>query len=134
MTSTSTRPEAVVMTYLRLCQERDLNTAEHLLHPGATLTFPGPRVLSRLSELPAYAQGRYQYVEKTIERSWSATVADDDIVTVIGTLAGVSHDGTPFAGVRFIDVFCVRDGRITSQNVWNDLAEAGIVPLPEKGA
>jgi ketosteroid isomerase-like protein len=134
MTSTSTRPEKIVMTYLRLCQERDLDAAAQLLHPGATLTFPGPHVLSGLSDLPAYAQSRYQYVEKTVARAWATRVADEDIVTVTGSLQGISHDGRPFAGIRFIDVLCVRDGRITSQSVWNDLAEAGIVPPPEKGA
>jgi ketosteroid isomerase-like protein len=134
MTSTSTLPEAIVMTYLQQCQDRDLDAAEQLLHPGAKLTFPGPHVLSGLSELSAYAQCRYQYVVKTVTRTWSSRMADEDIVMVTGTLAGVSHDGTPFAGIRFIDVFCVRDGRIASQSVWNDLAEAGIVPPPEKGA
>jgi ketosteroid isomerase-like protein len=134
MTGTLTRPEAIVMTYLQLCQDRDLAAAEQLLQPGATLTFPGPHALSGLSELPAYAQGRYLYVEKTVTRTWSSQLVDEDIVTVTGTLAGVSHDGRPFAGIRFIDVFCVRDGRIASQSVWNDLAEAGIIPPPKKGA
>jgi ketosteroid isomerase-like protein len=134
VTKTPTSPEAIVMAYLHLCQDRDLGAAEQLLHPAATLTFPGPHVLSGLGELPHYARARYQFVDKTITRSWSAQSGDEAIVTVTGTLAGVSHDGRPFAGIRFIDVFCVRDGRITSQSVWNDLAEAGIVPPLEKGA
>jgi hypothetical protein len=31
-------------------------------------------------------------------------------------------DGSAFEGVRFLDRFDVRDGRIQRQDVWNDLA------------
>jgi hypothetical protein len=40
-----------------------------------------------------------------------------------GTLAGEWTDGTPFAGIRFVDRFSVRDGMIICQEVWNDLGE-----------
>ena len=43
-----------------------------------------------------------------------------------GTLNGAWLDGSPFNGIRFIDRFEVRAGKITRQEVWNDLAEAGV--------
>jgi hypothetical protein len=38
-------------------------------------------------------------------------------------LYGVWCDGSAFNGIRFIDRFTITDGKITSQQVWNDLAE-----------
>ena len=40
-----------------------------------------------------------------------------------GTLAGVWPDGATFAGIRFIDRFEVESGKITKQDVWNDIAD-----------
>ena len=47
-------------------------------------------------------------------------------VYVTGTLHGERPDGTPFEGIRFIDRFEVKAGKILKQDVWNDLAEAGV--------
>jgi len=38
-----------------------------------------------------------------------------------GTRYGEWSDGTPFDGVRYIDRFPIRDGKIFGQEVWNDL-------------
>ena len=40
-----------------------------------------------------------------------------------GTLQGEWPDGISFQGICFIDRFELADGRITRQDVWNDLAE-----------
>jgi hypothetical protein len=45
------------------------------------------------------------------------------VVYCFGTLYGEWSDGTPFSGVRFIDRFTIKDGLLTDQRVWNDLAE-----------
>ena len=39
------------------------------------------------------------------------------------TFDGGVLDGTPYSGVRFIDRFTVRDGKLVDQRVWNDLAQ-----------
>jgi hypothetical protein len=44
-------------------------------------------------------------------------------VYCFGTLHGELLDGSPYEGVRFIDRFTVRDGRLADQMVWNDMAE-----------
>jgi limonene-1,2-epoxide hydrolase len=40
-----------------------------------------------------------------------------------GTLYGEWPDGRAFEGIRFIDRFVVRGGRLADQKVWNDLGE-----------
>jgi hypothetical protein len=49
------------------------------------------------------------------------------IVYVIGTLYGVNRQGVSFSNVRFIDRFVLRNGLIYQQDVWNDLAESGVL-------
>jgi len=45
------------------------------------------------------------------------------VVYTRGTLAGAWPDGAAFSGIRFIDRFEVTGGKITRQDVWNDIAE-----------
>ena len=45
------------------------------------------------------------------------------VVYCFGTLSGEWLDGTPFAGIRFIDRFTLRDGLLADQTVWNDMGE-----------
>ena len=40
-----------------------------------------------------------------------------------GTLHGRWLDGSAFDGIRFIDRFEIRGGRIVRQDVWNDAGE-----------
>jgi hypothetical protein len=40
-----------------------------------------------------------------------------------GTLYGEWPDGSAFEGIRFIDRFEVRGGKLTDHKVWNDLGE-----------
>jgi hypothetical protein len=44
-------------------------------------------------------------------------------VYCFGTLYGELLDGTPYSGIRFIDRFTVKDGKLVDQNVWNDMGE-----------
>ena len=45
------------------------------------------------------------------------------MIYCFGTLYGELLDGTPYSGIRFIDRFTVRDGKLVDQMVWNDMAE-----------
>jgi len=45
------------------------------------------------------------------------------VVYCHGTLSGEWPDGSAFSGIRFIDRFTVRAGKLADQTVWNDLAE-----------
>jgi hypothetical protein len=125
--------EEVVTQYLHLCEQRRLEDAAHFLLPEAVLIFPGGRVFRSLDEMVEFSAQRYVSLTKTRQRTWSATSGDEIQVVTSGLLNGVSRIGRVFSDVRFIDVFALRGLRIATQEVWNDLAEAGIVAPTEEG-
>lgn len=88
------------------------------------MTFPGTAPIAKLSELIEWARPRYNRVTKTYD-GFDALQGAGDVAVVYcrGTLSGEWPDGTPFSGIRFIDRFEVTEGRITRQEVWNDIAE-----------
>jgi hypothetical protein len=119
---------ALVEEYLRLCEARDLDAACALLGPEPVLVFPGGIRHRTLHDMVAEAATRYRVVRKRREHPLVATCEDGStLVLSRGTLEGEALDGTLFSGIRYLDVFVVRDGRIHEQHVLNDLAEAGVV-------
>ncbi|TMQ94807.1 nuclear transport factor 2 family protein [Actinomadura soli] len=122
---------ALVDRYLQLCEDRKLDEAGALLAPGARLVFPGDRVYTTLTEMAAGSAARHRWVRKERERYFEG-VADGGAATVtsLGTLYGEDPAGRPFSGVRYADVFVLRDGLIVEQHVYNDLAVAGIGAAP----
>jgi hypothetical protein len=75
----------------------------------------------------AWTKTRYQSVLKTFERIETTFKSQDASVYCYGTLQGVSLDGRPFENIRFSDRFAISNGKITQQEVWNDLAQAEVV-------
>jgi len=112
-------PEAAVRAYLDAMERRDLAAAKALLAPGFFMVFPGNKRFDALEQLVESAKGRYRSARKTYERYETA----GDAVYCYGTLHGELLDGSPYSGIRFIDRFTVRDGKLVDQNVWNDMAE-----------
>ncbi|HSF26749.1 MAG TPA: nuclear transport factor 2 family protein [Actinomycetes bacterium] len=121
---------ARVRDYLRLCEQRELEAAQAFLSPDAVLVFPGARRYTTVAAMVAEAPSRYRAVAKEIlsEDAWRREHGDIGVVTT-GVLAGVDVHGRAFAGVRFVDMFVLRDGLIVEQHVWNDLADLGHVPV-----
>ena len=115
--------EDLVRDYLAAMEARDLSKAESMLGEGFEIRFPGTKVMTRLAELIDWAAPRYRFVTKTYEGFDVASAGGATVVYCRGTLAGEWPDGTTFAGIRFIDRFEVTDGKITRQDVWNDIAE-----------
>ena len=115
--------------YLTAMEAREIDTARALLAPGFSMTFPGTAPMTTLEELIEWAKPRYNFVTKTYE-GFEALQSPQDAAVVYcrGTLSGEWPDGTPFSGIRFIDRFEVVDGRLTRQDVWNDIAEAKANP------
>ncbi len=121
----------IVRTYLETMEARDLDRARAMQAPGFWMQFPGGWRFTELSELIAWATTRYKTCAKRYERFDEVAAGEDAIVYCFGTLFGIGHDGKPFEGIRFIDRFTVRDGRLVDQRVWNDLAETfGRSPAP----
>ncbi|MGR3497066.1 tautomerase family protein [Citreimonas sp.] len=116
-------PKALVRDFLSAMEARDLDAARAMLAPGFTMTFPGDARMQTLEDLVAWSKPRYARVAKTYDRFDAAQDGATAIVYCFGSLSGDWLDGTPFSGIRFIDRFEIEEGRLTRQDVWNDMAE-----------
>ena len=116
-------PEALVLEYLRLMEARELSAAQAMLGDGFEMVFPGTGAMKTLEELIAWAAPRYRFVTKTYDAVEAFQGDGAAVVYTRGTLAGEWPDGTAFEGIRFIDRFELQGGKITRQDVWNDIAE-----------
>ncbi|MCC1491257.1 nuclear transport factor 2 family protein [Cognatishimia sp. F0-27] len=116
-------PAALVQCYLKAMEARDLDRARTCLAPGFSMQFPGTAPMHSLDALIDWARPRYRFVTKAYEGIDCAQSETASIVYARGTLSGEWPDGTPFAGIRFIDRFELEGGLITKQEVWNDIAE-----------
>ncbi len=117
-------PAKLVTRFLTAMEARELDQAQDLLSDDFTMQFPGSAPMTKLSELVEWAAPRYQFVKKTyegIEAMQSEGAAA--VVYARGTLSGKWPDGTDFENIRFIDRFEVVGGKLTRQDVWNDIAE-----------
>ena len=118
-------PVEIVQSYLAAMEARELDRAKSMLGDGFQMVFPGTGVMTSLEQLIDWAGPRYRFVSKTYER-FDMMPGKVAIVYCYGTLAGEWPDVTAFSGIRFIDRFELRDGRITRQDVWNDIAETQV--------
>lgn len=116
-------PKDIVRAYLHHMEARDLEAAQALLGDGFEMIFPGAPPMTQLDALIAWAAPRYRSVAKTYDAVEAFQGDTAAVVYTRGTLSGAWPDGTPFDGIRFIDRFELVDGRITRQEVWNDIAE-----------
>jgi ketosteroid isomerase-like protein len=117
----------LVKRFLRTMEKRDLETAEAMMAPEAEIIFPGGKRFSSQHEMVEASRSRYQWLKKTFDQVDVNQVHDHQVVHVMGTLYGVNRHGAPFSGVRYIDRFIIKDGLIAQQEVWNDLAESGVL-------
>lgn len=117
-------PKTVVRAYLDAMERRDLDAARAFLGEGFAMTFPGGVEMTTLEELVAWSKPRYARVAKSYDRFDAAAGEDGTVVTCSGTLSGAWPDGRAFDGIRFVDRFDLRGGKIVRQDVWNDIGEA----------
>lgn len=122
-TSAMSAAMALVRRYLDAMEARDLPAARALLAPGFRMLFPGGAQMESLEQLIEWSRPRYQFVRKKYEQFDHCAGAHGatDIVYCYGTLEGRWNDGSDFAGIRFIDRFEIRDGKLADQKVWNDI-------------
>jgi len=113
-----------VRSFLAAMEQRDLAKAKSFLAPDFTMTFPGDQQFTELEALIEWSKPRYQSVSKSFESVDEAFGENGMVVICHGTLAGQLPDGSEFSGVRFVDRFELSGGKITRQQVWNDLAES----------
>lgn len=120
-------PAKLVRQYLQSMEARDLPAAQAMLGEGFVMQFPGAAPMTDLSELLSWAKPRYQSVTKAYE-GFDVAASQGAVVYCRGTLRGVWPDGSAFEGIRFIDRFELQGGKITRQDVWNDIAEVRSAP------
>ncbi len=112
--------------YLAASGDRRIDEAQQFLADEVTLRFPSGTYGS-LAALLADSEGRYRRIGK-IHESWDVAEHDGAVTVIsVGTLHGENVHGVAFDGVGYIDRIVYRDGRIVSQQVWNDLAESGVL-------
>lgn len=118
-------PCDIVLRFLDHLGARDLDKARALISDDFEMLFPGAPSMRDLEALVTWSKPRYKSIEKQIMRTEAMhSPGDETIVYCHGTLAGVWPDGSHFSDIRFIDRFELINGKITKQEVWNDLAEA----------
>lgn len=118
---------SLVQQFLRFVEARDLESADAMLAPMARITFPGNNVFATQAEMVHASRDRYKWVKKNFDL---VDVIPDNttlVVYITGTLYGVNRFGVDFSGIRYVDRFVISDGLITQQDVWNDLAESGVL-------
>ena len=113
----------IVRAYLDTMEARDLERAKRFLAPGFVMTFPGNQRFTELEALVAWSRPRYRWVKKRYDRFDAAPGPTGTHVYCFGTLYGEWNDGAAFDGIRFIDRFTVRAGKLVDQMVWNDMGE-----------
>lgn len=116
-------PSELVRAFLEAMERRDLAAARAFLADDFAMLFPGAARFTRLEDLVAHGAGRYRWVKKRFERFDEAPLEGGSVVYCFGTLYGEWLDGSAFEGIRFIDRFVVRGGRLADHKVWNDLGE-----------
>jgi hypothetical protein len=114
----------LVRAYLDTLEARDLKRAKRFLAPEFAMTFPGGHRFASVEAMIEWARSRYRTVKKRYERFDMAQGSTATHVYCFGTLYGEWTDGAPFDGIRFIDRFTVRGGKLIDQMVWNDMGEA----------
>ncbi len=118
----------LVKRFLEAMANRDLAAAGSMIAKDAKIIFPGGVEFKSQQDMVTAARDRYQWIKKQIEQIDTAVLDRGRVaVYVMGTLYGLNNFGVEFAGVRYIDRFEVEDGLIVSQQVWNDLAESGVL-------
>lgn len=121
-------PVALVDAYLQACEDRDLDVASRALADDVVLEFPAGARYRSLGELAAAASGRYRFVRKHRDHYAVGHAPDGaTVVTSRGRLYGENLHGVAFDDVRYVDVFVLRDGRISEQHVYNDLDASGVL-------
>src|SRR5512145_2811648 len=112
---------AAVREFLKAMEARDLAGACVHLASGFAMTLPGGVRLDSLEALVDWARPRYRFAKKRYERFDEAPDEETTVVYCFGTLSGEWSDGSTFEGIRFIDRFTVKEGKLVDQMVWNDL-------------
>lgn len=111
-----------VVAFQSAMAQADMALAQSFLSSDFCVCLPGSMFMHSLQEFSRWTQQRFINIQKhcaQLEESWHG---DNTVVFCHGILQGSWLTGEAFEGIRFIDRFEVKDGLITRQDVWTDLA------------
>lgn len=124
-----TREDAIkfVDDYLQMNEDRDLAGAQACWAPNNfKMIFPGGVEFSSFSDLLDWAKPRYKWVRKNRD-VYSVEIGDETVVVSRGRIYGENLHGVPFEGIRYVDIFTIKDGLLIEQAVWNDFGESDVL-------
>ena len=123
----SREPRAVAEEFFnRMKDDERRPTVGDLFAATATITVPGERFEGPDAPgamLDFFGPPRYEWATKEFDR-W---ITAGPHVVSLGTLYGVDSEGEEFDGVRYVDVYEVRDGLIHRLDIYNDMTAEGVV-------
>ncbi|MSO98865.1 MAG: hypothetical protein EXR11_11715 [Rhodospirillaceae bacterium] len=116
-------PVDVVKTFLDAMGQRDFAGMESVMGPGFKMTVTGGAVFIHPREFAAQSKGRQKSATKTTDRYEEIPNAEGAVVYSIGSMAGEWNNGTKYSGIRYIDRFEIKNGKIVDMNVYSDMSE-----------
>ena len=123
MTNTERDAIDVARRFLGAVADRDLDGAEALTSDAFQMVVSGGHQFDSLRAFVGYSSTRQKAVAKHTDHFEALADEDGVVVYCFGTMSGTWLDDSPYANVRYIDRFLVRDGRIVDMKVWSDMAE-----------
>lgn len=120
-----TEVRRLIADFLEANQEGRLDDAAAMCADGAIFEFPYG-TFDDLHDRKAAATAQYRTIRKRHDLWDVHREGDRTVVVTAGTLYGEDLEGRRFEDVRFLDRFEVSNGRIVRQQVYNDLAWAGV--------
>jgi len=117
-------PREIVEEFFARMEDNRRQSVDELFADTAVITVPGEQFsgLDAATAFLEFLEPRYDWAAKEFDR-W---IVEGETVISIGTLYGVGNDGVEFEGVRYVDIYEVRDGLISRLDIYNDLAVAGV--------
>jgi len=109
----------VAAAFLSAQAARDVDAARPLASDAFRVVSPGGKQTG-LDALFERLRTAYRSLQKLPEAQDVASVDGGWVVYTHGTMVGERSDGTKFDGVRFLDRLVVRDGKVETQQIWND--------------
>ena len=116
-------PTTVVKNFLDAMSRRDFATMEKLMAPEFKMTVSGGHVFKHPREFAAQSGKRQKSARKTTDRYDEIPIPNGGVVFAMGSMAREWLNGETYAGVRYIDRFEIKDGKIVDMNVWSDMSE-----------
>ena len=116
-------PIPLVKDFLAAIAARNLDHANTLVSGDFAMIANGNQRFAKLQDFVASSKARQKSIMKHPDSFELLRSTDGDVVYCLGTMSGLWLDGSAYSGVRFVDRFVIRAGRICALQVWSDMAE-----------